>query len=139
MPHTPNVSLSLSLSLVLAAACSSVDRRPTSIEPHVASELARHGIEPVSDAREHTETVPADLMAGAMWGTRVGPCRAGGYDLSTAAGREVRMLRYEIDDVIRDERLYAWVVLDGDRVACVFRSVREDSEMAPGIYAASGD
>jgi hypothetical protein len=135
MPHTSI----LSLTLFGLSACSSVDRRPTSIEPHVASELARHGIEPTSEAREHTETVPVDLMAGAMWGTRVGPCLSGGYDLSTAAGHEVRMLRYEIDDVIRDERLYAWVVLDGDRVACVFRSVREDSEMAPGVFPASGD
>lgn len=135
MPHTSI------LLLVLGAlsACSSVDRRPTSIEPHVASELARHGIEPRSEAREHTETVPVDLMAGAMWGTRVGPCLSGGYDLSAAAGHEVRMLRYEIDDVIRDEPLYAWVMLDGDRVACVFRSVREDSEMAPGVFPASSD
>jgi len=109
------------------------------LDPQVARELERHGIVPTSEAREFAETLPTDLMATSSWGTKVGPCRAGGYDLTASAGHDVRLLRYAIDQRERDEALYAWVVLDGDAVACVFRSVREDSEMAPGVFAASGD
>lgn len=109
------------------------------LDPRVEREFARHDIRPSSAAREFTETLPTDLMSTASWGTKIGPCRAGGYDLGAAAGHTVRMLRYAIDDRVRGERLYAWAILDGDDVVCVFRSVREDSEMAPGVFAASGD
>jgi hypothetical protein len=134
------------LSASSALACSSTTGEPQdpnaatpAIEGELAAELARHDIHPTSDAREFADTMPADLMAGARWGTVVGPCRAGGYNLSTAAGHPVRLLRYEVDEELRGEPLYVWVVLDADRVACIYRSVRENSEMAPGVFAASGD
>lgn len=107
------------------------------LEPSVAREFERHGIRPTSASNEFLETMPADLMATSSWGTKIGPCRAGGYDLTVAAGRPVRLLRYAIDERIQGEPLYVFAVMDGETVACVFRSVREGSETAPGVYPAS--
>lgn len=133
-------------SVLSSLACSSppAEQRPAAttaspaLEPAVARELERHGIQPKGAPREFSETLPADLMAGAAWGTKVGVCRGGGYDLGSAAGHPVRLLRFDIDQRARGEALYAWVVVDGERVACVYRSVRENSAMAPGVFAASG-
>ena len=134
-------------SLVLASCASSSegDVGPTStptavtIDPSVAAEFERHRIVPNGAESEFADTLPSDLMATANWGTKIGPCRAGGYDVTAAAGHPVRLLRYPIPDRIRGEPLYAWVVIDGESIACVFRSVREHSEMAPGVFPASGD
>lgn len=139
----PRRALGIGLLVATVACASASERGPRTVsssrDPQIARELARHGIHPVGAERELEETLPADLMSGAAWGTKIGPCRAGGYDLTRAAGHTVQMLRYEIDDEIRDEPLYAWVVMDAGTLVCVFRSVREGSEMAPGVFPASGD
>lgn len=119
-----------------AAPANSLVPAEAAIDPLVAQEFDRHGIRPDGPVREFLDTLPTNLLATARWGVLVGACQGGGYDLTAAAGHPVRMLRYPIPDVLRDEPLYAWALLDGDQVACVYRSVREDSEMAPGVFAA---
>lgn len=104
----------------------------------IAAEFQRHGIHPTSDVREFTETLPAELIQTASWGTKIGPCNEGGYAITSSAGHDVRLLRYAVDERMQGEALYAWVVVDAGAIACVFRSVREDSEMAPGVYSAGG-
>lgn len=101
----------------------------------VLSELKRLNIKVVGRPKQRKMELPAAL-SGPNWGLKKQICEEGGYDLAPYAGRSVLLTSYPIAEKYGDEALDVWIVSSGGRIACVYKAVRESSNMAPGIFPA---
>jgi hypothetical protein len=108
-------------------------------EPQVASfisaELARLNIKTVGRPKK-TEFLLPEILSDADWGLKKDICRQGGYNLSPYAGQSVWLISYPIEEKYREEALDVWIIISQSRIACVYKSARDGSNLAPGIFPA---
>ena len=104
------------------------------VDEAVAAELERLGVEPTADAEVHEETLPEDLGAEPQWGVVEGACEEGGYDLEPFAGQTVTLTGVEIAGSCQDAPIRAWVISQGEVIACAYLSIREGGTMTPGVW-----
>jgi hypothetical protein len=100
------------------------------------SELKRLKIDVAGPPVKQFETQLPPALSDANWGLKKIICEQGGYDLSPYAGKKVSLSCFPISEKYRStELLNAWVVSSGDKVVCVYKAVRDNSSMAPGVFA----
>lgn len=62
-------------------------------------------------------------------------CTKGGYDLSAHLDKTLTFTGYRSDVTYENEPLNVWVVSSDSKIVCIYLSVRESSNMAPGIFS----
>ena len=73
-------------------------------------------------------------------------CRKGEYDLSSYLDQNLTFTGYRTDvvyqiargmenEVVKEEPLNVWVISSDSKIVCIYLSVREDSTIAPGVFA----
>jgi hypothetical protein len=102
----------------------------------ILSEFKKLKIEVTGSPVKQFETQLPAALTDANWGLKKMICEQGGYNLSPYAGKKVTLSCFPISEKYRSkEPLNAWVVSSGDKVACVYKAVSENSSMAPGVFA----
>ena len=81
------------------------------------------------------ETTLPEQLTDANWGLKATVCEQAGYDLNAYAGESVLLTKYNITETCYGEPLYLWVITKDDECICPYKTVREDSGIAPGVYA----
>lgn len=100
----------------------------------ILSELARLNIKTTGQAKETSLTLPSSLNEP-NWALKKTACEQGGYNLSAYAGKFVILTTYSITQKYGSEPLNVSVMSAANKIICVFKSVKEDSSMAPGIFS----
>jgi hypothetical protein len=105
----------------------------------ILAELQRLDIE-VKDRWEQREiTIPSD-PSDANWGLKREICEEGGYNSTVYAGKSLLFTSYLTNEIWNDkESLLVWVISDGSKVVCVYKSVLPGSNLAPGIFSVKGN
>ena len=105
-------------------------------------ELQKHSINTTGPEITSTLTLPSQL-SGPNWGMKQAICQQGGYDLSSYAGKTVQLTQYPTDAIYRQvtrgqtstEPLNVWIISGGEKVLCLFLTVRQGSMLIPGIFS----
>lgn len=71
----------------------------------------------------------------ANWGVIESVCEQGGYSLNSYAGQSISEIRYNIVETWGSEPLYLWVLAKDQTSVCSYLSVRENSNVTPGVFA----
>ncbi|OGZ64432.1 MAG: hypothetical protein A2998_00845 [Candidatus Staskawiczbacteria bacterium RIFCSPLOWO2_01_FULL_37_25b] len=101
----------------------------------ITSELKKLNITPVEKTKEMEYNLPENL-SDAGWYVKKIICEDGGYDLSPYAGKTVLLTRYSTNEVYDNtEPLDVWAVSSKGKVVCVYKTVTENSAMAPGVFS----
>src|SRR3989338_1553456 len=101
----------------------------------VLSALQRLNIEVTGQPKQVELELPSNL-SDANWGMKKTVCEEGGYNLSAYAGKTLLFTSYPINEVWNNtEPLNVWVATSGDTLVCVYKAVRENSMVAPGIFS----
>ena len=100
-----------------------------------AQAITAAGLTIVGEAQTLMESLPSSLSSGPNWGVKDSACRAGGYDLSVAAGKTVCLASFATTTLCQGVPTNAWVVMWDGAVRCIYQAVRPDSPMTPGVYA----
>jgi hypothetical protein len=124
------------LVVVVAALVACGAEEPAPVASAASGEMARLGVHSTGPATASTITLPPQLD-DAEFELKALACRAGGYDLDSAAGAEVLFTGADISQRCAGQPAMIWVVTRGDSVVCAYKSVRRESLMAPGIWAAN--
>ncbi len=112
--------------------------RPLTCEPRTAqSVLSSLGLTTLGEPMIVNAGLPANLTADANWGLKATVCKEAGYDLGRLAGRTVCLIGQDIAQRCQGIPAKAWVVLDGDAMACVYKTVQDGFPVAPGVYSAT--
>jgi len=100
----------------------------------ILSELKRLNIKITGPAKKIETELPTAL-SDANWGLKKTICEEGGYNLSDYAGEKVSLTCFPISERYNIiEPLNVWVVSSGDKIVCVYKKVREHSNMIPGVF-----
>jgi hypothetical protein len=100
----------------------------------ILSELKRLNIEVTGPVKQIETQLPTEL-SGPDWGLKKNICEQSGYNLSAYAGKNVSLACFPISERYDfKEPLNVWVVSSEDKIICVYKTVREDSDMAPGVF-----
>lgn len=99
-------------------------------------ELQRLNIIVTGVASRQEMTLPV-FLSGPNWGLKKTVCEEGGYDLSSYSGKSVLLTSYPISETYNGEKLNVWIISSNDKIACVYKAVREGSSLSPGIFPAS--
>ncbi len=79
--------------------------------------------------------MPAEL-SGPYYGLKKIICEEGGYDLTVCAGKNTLVTSFPLkEELYSGEPLNLWVVTCEERIACVYKTVREGSDLVPGIFS----
>jgi hypothetical protein len=108
--------------------------QPSTPTTPATREMERLGVHTTGPITATPATLPLQL-GDAQWGPKAEACRAGGYDLGSAAGTEVLLTRAEISQTCQGQPAMIWVVTRGESVICAYKTVTPDSSMAPGVWA----
>lgn len=100
-----------------------------------AQAVSAAGMTTVGEAQTVNVDLPSSLSSSADWGVKDVECRAGGYDLSVVAGKSVCLASFAITDLCQQQSTNAWVVMSEGTVRCIYKAVRPDSPMTPGVYS----
>ncbi len=101
----------------------------------VLSELQRLNIQ-VTGQEKQIELELPPILSDANWGMKKIICEEGGYNLSAYAGKTLLFTSYPINEVWNStEPLNVWIVTSGDKIVCVYKTVGENSNAAPGIFS----
>ena len=73
----------------------------------------------------------------ANWGLKETLCEQGGYTLIPYAGGSITAVKYSILEKYSNEPLYLWVLAKDYTTICGYLAVRENSVVAPGVFALS--
>jgi len=84
---------------------------------------------------ETQETTLPEQLTDADWGLKATVCEQAGYDLNAYAGESVFLTKYSITETCNGEPLYLWVITKDNECICPYKTVREGSGLAPGVYA----
>lgn len=102
---------------------------------NISSELRKLNIQITGSAKSIELTLPQTL-SDANWGMKQVVCREGGYDLASYAGKTLFFTYYPTNEVWNNsEPLNVWIVTIGDKIACVYKAVGENSQVALGIFS----
>jgi hypothetical protein len=100
----------------------------------ILSELKRLNIKIMGPAKQIETQLPSEL-SDANWGLKKIICEQGGYNLSAYAGKKVSLTCFPISERYHFiEPLNVWVVSSGDKIVCVYKTVRENSNIIPGVF-----
>ncbi len=99
----------------------------------ILSELEKLNIQ-IAGGPQRMEMVLPASFSGPDWGLKKSACEDGGYDLSPYVGKSVLFTSYPIDEKYNNESLDVWIISSGDKIACVYKAVGKDSNVAPGIF-----
>ena len=100
----------------------------------VLLELRRLNIE-VMGQSEQVEIELPPTLSGPNWGLKKALCEKGGYNLSASSGKKLLFTSYAINELWNNEEpLDVRVVSNGHDIACVYKSVRGNSQVTPGIF-----
>jgi len=102
----------------------------------ILSELKRLDIKIVSQPKQIELQLPL-AFTDSNWSLKKAVCEEGEYDLSPYAGKSVLLTSYPILEKYENEPLDVWIVTIGDKIVCVYKAVREDSGLAPGVFPIS--
>lgn len=104
-------------------------------EAVILSELQRLNMVTTGQPTQTEMQLPSDL-SGPNWGLKAIVCQEGGYDIPAYAGKAVLLTSYPINQVYDGkEPLQVWVITSGNKIVCVYRSVREGSTLVSGIFS----
>jgi hypothetical protein len=98
--------------------------------------IAALGLTPVGAPQTLDQTLPAALT-DANWGLKAIVCQEGGYDLSSVAGSTVCLVGQDMTQLCQGYPARVWVVMKDGVVVCVYKTVRSNVPIAPGVYAAN--
>jgi hypothetical protein len=112
-----------------------VDAAPGCDPAKAAQAVTAAGLTIVGEAQTMMETLPTSLASGPNWGVKDSECRAGGYDLSVAAGKTVCLASFATTSLCQGEPTNAWVVMWDGSVRCIYQAVRPPSSLTPGVFA----
>ncbi|MCU0652260.1 MAG: DUF4830 domain-containing protein [Candidatus Omnitrophica bacterium] len=99
----------------------------------ILEKLKKLNIEVAGPAEQREEQLPEEFT-GPYWGLLSNICRDSGWDLAAYAGKKVLSTSFPIQEKFGDDSLNVWVIDSGRRTACVYKTVREGSELVPGIF-----
>lgn len=99
----------------------------------ISQELEKMNIEVVG-LGEQTDAELPNEFSGPYWGLLRNICRDSGWDLSAYAGKKVLMSLFPIKETYGDELLNVRVISYGDEIIAVYKTVRDGSRLAPGIF-----
>jgi hypothetical protein len=125
--------LSLFALLGLTTYCAS-DENLEGVDEVVRQEIERLGFETTGEATVQTVDLPSQLD-DANWGLKAMVCQEGGYDLYFYAGETVTLTSVDITETCQGEALRLWVVSKDEDIICVYKTVREGSGAAPGVWS----
>ena len=98
-------------------------------------ELERLNIQATGQFKQIQLELPSHL-SDANWGMKKTICEEGGYNLSSYAGKTLLFTSYSINEVWNNtEPLNVWIATIGEKIVCVYKTVRENSMVAPGIFS----
>ena len=101
----------------------------------ILSELERLNIQTIGSSKQIQLKLPS-MLSDANWEMKKIVCEEGGYDLSFYSNKTLLFTYYPINEVWDNtEPLNVWIVSDNDKVVCVYKAVREDSIVIPGIFS----
>lgn len=127
--------------LIMAIVCISCsdddDSHSTYTPPDCVSEIINYyDLHLEGDGNPETqETTLPEEFTDANWSLKASVCEQAGYNLYDHAGENVLLTNYTITETCYGEPLYLWVITKDDECICPYKTVREDSEAAPGVYA----
>jgi len=137
MKLTPLLYLIL---LIVASFCFSCGDDDNAIQEDCISEVINnYGLHLEGDGDPVTEeTTLPDQLTDANWGLKAIVCEQGGYDLNAYTGQRISLTKYRIIEICDGEPLYLWILTNEDECICAYKTVREDSSAAPGVFAVEG-
>ncbi|HCC60136.1 MAG: hypothetical protein A2402_01915 [Candidatus Staskawiczbacteria bacterium RIFOXYC1_FULL_37_43] len=101
----------------------------------ISLELKKLNITAIEKTKEMEYNIPENL-SDVGWYLKKIICEEGGYDLSPYAGKTVLLTRYSTNEVYDNtEPLDVWAVSSKGKVVCVYKTVTENSTMAPGVFS----
>lgn len=110
----------------------------------ILSELERLNIEVVGQPKHIEIELPFNL-SGPNWGLKKTICEEGGYDLTKYVNRDVVITSYDVinevyehtdrSGIVEEFPLRAQIMVVDNEIACVYKIVREDTTLAPGIFS----
>ena len=99
----------------------------------VLDEIARHKLQIEGDPTIVKITLP-ERLTDANWGLKALVCENGGYNLYAYAGETIYITSCNITETCKGEPLQVCVLTEADICICAYKTVRENSEMVPGIF-----
>jgi hypothetical protein len=99
----------------------------------ILQELKKLNIEVTGPAKQIEETLPAEL-SGPNYGLKKIICERSGWNLSAFAGKKVLFTCFPIKEKYENELLNVWVISYGEKIVCIYKTVREGSALTPGIF-----
>lgn len=99
----------------------------------ILRKLQNMNIEVAGLGEQREEELPGNL-SGPYWGLLENICKESGWDLSIYAGKKILESTFPIKEEYGGQLLNVWVLSYGDRVVCIYKSVREGFDLAPGIF-----
>jgi len=108
----------------------------------ILSELERLNIEIFGQPKQIQLQLPVTL-SDANWGLKKIICEKGGYNLTKYAGEDVLLTSYNINEVYKHTTRFGTeefplrvsVITVDNKVACVYKTVREGADLTPGVFS----
>lgn len=111
------------------------DNPKTESQDEILLELKKLNITGVEKTKEIELRLP-EILSDDNWGVKELICKDGGYNLSDYAGKNVLLTRYSTNEIYdKTEPLDVWIIKDKDKIVCVYKTVKEGSNMAPGVFS----
>ncbi len=104
----------------------------------ILKKLDMLGIVVVGQSSQQDIILPP-VLSDANWGLKNEICQQSGYNLSSYAGKSVKLISYNIEEKYKNEPLAVWVVVSDETIACIYKTVRQDSSMAPGVFPVNNE
>jgi hypothetical protein len=120
--------------LGLTTNCATNDEGLEGVDEVVRQEIELLGFDTTGEATVETIDLPSQLD-DANWGLKAIVCQEGGYDLYFYAGETVTLTSVDITETCQGEPLRLWVVSKDEDIICVYKTVREGSSAAPGVWS----
>ena len=102
-----------------------------------SSAIAALGLTAVGTPQTLNQTLPAALATDDNWGLKATVCQQGGYDITPLAGKTVCLLGQDITQMCQGLPASVWGLMNNGAVACVYKTIRKEFSIPPGVYAAN--
>lgn len=100
----------------------------------ISLELDRLNIEITGKSKSMEIHLPNDL-SDPNWGLKKSVCEESRYDLTYCAGKNALLTNFPIKEKWDSrEPLDVWVITCEEKIACVYKAVRNNSTLVPGIF-----
>jgi hypothetical protein len=107
-------------------------------DPVAASNaIAALGLTAVGPPQTSNATLPAVLATDANWGLKADVCQQASYDITALAGKTVCLLGQDMTQMCQGLPASVWVLMNDGAVACVYKTLRKEFSVPPGVYAAN--